>query len=356
MSTEDEEEDCDDSNTLNRSCPVLRNPDENFAEMKKALSDLRLKLDVADNEISNLLQENSLLKKQIGEYENKIVNLTRICKSVPKKTPSKRDSLHDISSTPELQEQGKSFSNIQHKNSSTQEKGAYNNNKYNTLNYESIQGSSTSNDNGTKPRLTSGYEEKKPRIFILGDEQLRGLSAKLSASRFGKWNDVYKTSGVIKPHAPSSHLLSNLGPLSDAIHKEDILVVSTGSYDDNPHTLYSNLCNLLYQFRHCKKVFLLSVPLNKFLNLRTLNSDLQLLSTNYSNCNFIDLDKLKKNYSIRIPLSLIAYKINLEIDSIKYEQTYLKNVLKLNKSLPNVKCSYSTQLGNDSNVERFFRL
>lgn len=357
LSTEGED-DYDDSDTLNRSCPELRNPDRDFAEMKKTLSDLQLRLDVADNEISNLLQENSLLKKQIGDYKNTIKNLTQICKSVPKKTPSKRESTSDRerSATPYRVDSEKSFSLSDVTNNSTLRKGISNNKTSNNKTSNDLEiPNSKKFTTASKINNTILEPPNQKKIFILGNEQLRGLPTKINNSRSGKWNDVYKASGMIKTFAPSSYLLNNLNTLSNSINDDDILVISTGCYDNNPHTLYSNLCNVLFQFKRCKKILLISVPFNEFLDVRTLNADLQRLSANYSNCSFIDLEMIHNCCNNKITSNFIAYKINLEIDSLRYEHDYIQNVLRPKNSIENVKDSYSTKLACKSNLEEFFR-
>lgn len=313
LSTDDEKENGDNSSMLNRSCPVLgRNQAETLAEMQKALSDLQFKLEVAENEISNLLQENSRLKKQLGDNEQKIENLSRICRSIPKKTPNKKDGLFkEMTSTPKHKTHQKGFS-------------------VSTSPPANIIDKQRLKTNEVKEKLSSSCKERQPRIFIHGDQQVRGLSEKLNKSRSGKWNDTYKALGLVKPYASSCHVLHNLDTFN-SICDEDILVISTGCYDKNPYTLYSNLCNTLHTLRNCKKIFLLSIPFNSHLDVQALNSDLQMLANNYTNCKFIDIDSLQ--YSFKKRLDLIAYKLNIETDFIKYECDYLQNVLQLDRPI-----------------------
>lgn len=97
LDTDDEEETNNCSISLNRSCPVLGHTDlEDLTKMRNLIFDLQAKLVAADHEISNLLEENGTLKKQIQNYEQKVDCLNRICKSVPKK----RDSINNLNETP----------------------------------------------------------------------------------------------------------------------------------------------------------------------------------------------------------------------------------------------------------------
>lgn len=87
LSTEDEE---DLSSVLasqsktgfNRSCPEINavlNVREELDSIKIELKDTQNKLLIAENEIDNMLIENSKLQKQITQYELKIKKMTRIC-------------------------------------------------------------------------------------------------------------------------------------------------------------------------------------------------------------------------------------------------------------------------------------
>lgn len=74
------------SGNMNRSCPDLGNKVEELEELRNKNNNLETKLQKAENEIDALLSENCTLKKQIEDYEKKICNLTRICKSTSKET------------------------------------------------------------------------------------------------------------------------------------------------------------------------------------------------------------------------------------------------------------------------------
>lgn len=54
---------------------------------------------------------------------------------------------------------------------------------------------------------TDGATEPNKRIHILGDQQLKRLSAAIIKSRKEKWNDVYKPSSLIMTDATSTEIL-----------------------------------------------------------------------------------------------------------------------------------------------------
>lgn len=76
----------------NRSCPENKfNVREELEEMKANIFSLKEKLEIADNEIENLLLENSKLKKENSLHILKIDKLTRICRSTPQTSANKID-------------------------------------------------------------------------------------------------------------------------------------------------------------------------------------------------------------------------------------------------------------------------
>lgn len=80
------------NNTLNRSCPELyTNYKVELEEIKNKMSNLQEKLEIADNEIANLLSENTGLKKLISNYEMKIKHLQEVCISPRPKEKRKAD-------------------------------------------------------------------------------------------------------------------------------------------------------------------------------------------------------------------------------------------------------------------------
>lgn len=97
VESDDEEDEWEDSvpgnnAELNRSCPELQNL-KNYAEieqMKKQIEDLKLKLQIAENEIDNLITENYALKNQHLKKDTKIEQLKNFCRSSPTNTPSKK--------------------------------------------------------------------------------------------------------------------------------------------------------------------------------------------------------------------------------------------------------------------------
>lgn len=79
------------TNTLNRSLPELQtNATDKINELKGKICKLAGKLEIAENEIENLISENGSLTKRITEYKLRIDQLTHICKSTSKNTSIKK--------------------------------------------------------------------------------------------------------------------------------------------------------------------------------------------------------------------------------------------------------------------------
>lgn len=120
--TDDEEEEFEDSlpgnsTELNRSCPELLTL-KSYTElerMEKEIKDLRLKLQIAENEIDNLVAENFALKNHNKDKDSKIEQLLSFCKSTPTRpnkpkkimslNNSKLEPLELTNSTVEIEQQ-----------------------------------------------------------------------------------------------------------------------------------------------------------------------------------------------------------------------------------------------------------
>lgn len=190
-----------------------------------------------------------------------------------------------------------------------------------TENTNASQGSNSSNNINTSIAATEGTSgQKKRTIHIIGDDQLLGLSATLTESRSGKWNDNYTCSGFIMTNASSAEILNYCKSVSDNMSKDDIVILSLGSNDRNPEMLHYNLCVLLDRLRKVS-VYILPVSINPYLNEKFLNYNLKLWTQHVNNCTVIDTNHTilnKKEF-----LNYICYKLNILIDSKDYRLQFL---------------------------------
>lgn len=286
-------------------------------------------MQIADNEIDNLLSENHSLKEKIASYDAKVTMLKTVCKSTPKSSPirNKRKSINS-----KRLDFTKEDSPI-------------------TVQKQPHGSTPLCSPLATTPKnIKKGAIErpplKKPTVYIIGDEQARGMAPRLIKTRFGKWNDVYNVTAMLKPYASCSQILTSLDSISNIITGDDIIILSLGCNDKNPYLLFTELCNALFKFKDYK-ILLLNVRQNRHLNYKMLNSELKLLVNNYKNCEFVDVSSDEK-YSKNYLLNLTCFKLNVEIDYLKYKIDYIENVNKF-KTLNN--CNDQEQSGtNDRNV------
>ncbi|CAG9783706.1 unnamed protein product [Diatraea saccharalis] len=92
--------------------------------------------------------------------------------------------------------------------------------------------------------------------------------------------------------------------------------------DKNPYLLFSELSIALYKLRH-SKVFIINVQFNPYLKKDLLNYNIKLLTKNYPNCNFLEINTKNFLTNRNHYLNQLCMKINCEIDYITYYNEYL---------------------------------
>lgn len=327
-------------NSRSNSCPDMRklNMEDKIEKLKDQNKELKEKLQIAELEIENILLENSKLKRALSRHEMKTKILADICNSSSKKniTTRKNQKTSNISVLDFMNDEKDDCSNhsllqITSTPSRPKAKRRLASNTGSSTPYQQI------DKNPQELSLDGSAKEittRNPIIHIIGDQQVRGLAAKLRSSRSGLFNDCYSVFGMVKPYALTSDVLRSCEDIQDSLNSNDILILSVGCNDKNPYLILSNICNILCKLKKCK-IFLLSVQHNSFLNVHKLNSEINLILKNYKNCNFIDINKLlfydqsTRNMTSNI-ITKICNKLNIEIDYIKYEHYFIKNGLKSN--------------------------
>lgn len=314
---------------LHRSCPNIKIDNSVSIEiLEKKVSILAEKLEIAENEISNLLSENCDLKKQLSMYGTQINQLKDICKSTPKKIPQKKKNNStiktklDFSMEPNSPKQTSQPQNNQRDQNILLKKG------------ENVEENSMPLDSPIKQlsrqaEPSTQLKYKKARnIYIIGDEKVRGLAARLIQIKTGKWNDNYKIQGRVQPYASSNEILRNPDSLLRDLADDDIVILSVGKYDTNPYLLFTNICSTLCRISKCK-ILILDVSENRFLNVNKLNYELKMFTKNFKNCKYIEVNELNVSYTKKLSfLDLIAYKLNIEIDFIEYENSFLNPIIR----------------------------
>lgn len=330
---------------LNSSCPEVGklNLEEKIEELKKRNKELQEKLQIADNEIDNLLLENSELKKIVSRHEKKANHLADIIShSSSKKNITLRNKNKSLKSTQldfSINGENKIISqNLDCYNPSSAPSMDTVAKQPLNIDYSGPSSGVAANlqtseliDVARSPQ--SAQTSAKPTIYVIGDQQVRGLAEQLVKSRSKGWNDCYNVMGIVKPFALSSEILNSCSSLYNSLKNDDILILSLGCNDENPYFIMSNLCNILNNVKNCK-ILLLSTYQNCYLNVNKLNGEINALIRNYTNCTFINVELLLADYPLRNMTinQLVSFKINIEIDYETYKINFITNFKKIKNS------------------------
>lgn len=304
-------------------------------DLKDKIRTLKERLEIAENEIENLLTLNNDLTKLNNKYELRINQLSLICKSSassPKiNTNIKKNKANRIINM--------NLSTAQPENEENNDQ----NRKDSDLNRESTPSplkpehrqsilQSHSDLNPTAPTEVASdisnnntKQTKDKRIFIIGDEQLRGLAATIAKTRSGKWNDVYKPFALIMSGATSTEILEKCNSVLPGLNSNDVVILGCGSHDKDIQKLHSNICiavNVL-----CK-AFVLIAPVNSnpYLNEKMINYNLKLWTRHFVNCEVFDMSVLfnnRRNNSDNNYITNLCSKINTWVDYRQYEKQFL---------------------------------
>lgn len=276
-------------------------------DLRDEIEDLKSQLEVTQNELENTIIQNNEYIRQINKLKLEIDTLKELCKS--SKGSSKKQHLSN------RKEKLRKLDLTEYLNSS----GPISNSSLTS----NIKASNQEiGDNLDQDTTTS---ERRKNIIIMGGRQCKGLSYTLAKSRINTPYEKYHITSMVKPDAPTGEILKSCDIFK--ITSEDILILSVGEHDENPMKVMTELSAALKTLSQCS-VFLLSVNNNKYLNEFKLNEMLYLISKNFLNCHFIDLNEnlqCRDKSVCKINTTLLDWtlKINHIIDSIDYQNRYL---------------------------------
>lgn len=325
-------------------------------ELREEVSRLKNHLSSTETELENTILENNELKRSVTKLISEIEMLKNLCKSPQKLiniSAKKRHSLGpSVFCTPRNSQSSKETSlecaNLQTKISILQKtlesaKTEIDNlNKQITNLQEKLQHrdfpNQYTNSFTTKDTIQG---EKHHNIYILGDEQIRGLAYSLINSRTGAWNDKYKISATIITEGTSSVLLSYCEKLKEKLSPDDVVILSFGSHDSNLHKFHANLC-IAINMLSIASVIVVPIYSNPHFNARKLYVCMEIWLKHFDNCTLINFYNINYNQynSIQFYIKLITNKINYIIDYYEYKRKFLtfKNARNLtkNKCLPSL--------------------
>lgn len=195
---------------LNRSFTTLRSSCiEDMDALKLKLLKLEQKLEIAENEICNLVSENHTLNKKLEDYELKIEQLTHICKT-PTTVTSKKKS--------------KSYCGHQQNMSQLNETSQLSSHEKNTANLPPIITNDTRTDT---PKLqTSSSPKIKSKLCILSTNKHNGILSK--AQNYFK---NYSLCHYLTPNGDIKQQLRGLDTKLKAFTTDDYCIIFLGEED-----------------------------------------------------------------------------------------------------------------------------
>lgn len=334
------------------------------SEMKEIIAQLSLKLEITENELGNILLENTDLHKQINKLTSENKTLKSLCQSpsifsspgpnTKKKRPALStpcNILSTPSSLPSSSRKLKSKPNDNVNVSSLEQEIVTLQQQLKAAQQEiaalqeRIAIIMQSSCNVCEPAVSQEQKQEtvatssaqtyvaidgnnipERKIFIFGTQRCVGLAAAISHSRTNTQYEKYRLVAETKPNAPSNEIIANCR--NTKLTTEDKLVVCIGENDDNPNLLLSQLQIVLNTFIN-NTIIVLNVVNNIHLNVRKLNYSIKNVCNSYKNCHFVN--------QTSTDLSSICKSINYLIDCCDYSDKYLnpseiRKIIASNKS------------------------
>lgn len=159
--------------------------------------------------------------------------------------------------------------------------------------------------------------DSNPKIFVIGDQKCKGLSKYIQESREYKWNNKYKIEGFVMTDATSSNIVEYMKSFIKKKHSmSDKIILTIGNNDNDVYMILKNL-SVIADMCSDYKIFVIETS-NSILGDKTLNYKLKSICNTFQNCKFIETTYKKSNV-----LKEYCYKINLDIDSLDYQLTFL---------------------------------
>lgn len=333
---------------LNRSCPDLRskNDGEDIKEIRSKLEILEEKLKIADNEIENLLSENSAQRKIITEYEKKVKMLTQICNSDSKKRSRKasqnKTSLNKTKldftreeSSNELDKEAvitdtpssEKMKDVKNKQTGSQ-KQAHPRHPLRDLPIKNKIGELEINKISRNEENIVNKSDIH-RIHIFADDQGRGLCRQLS-NLLGR---KYKVYSEVKPGASTENVLKDMKQQCHDYGKSDCIIIVTGENDNIMSKLSSYLYYKLSE-QTTTNIILCQPRRNKQLNMHQLNDAFKSLSKELPHVKYLDLRYcylgLPQNNFKHLSRNILQEILRVEYNNkiVEYRTKYIHNMLR----------------------------
>lgn len=296
---------------------------------------LKLLLEEANTELKNMRLKIQELERQLIESK---ANISAHLKNDTNKHCTSSSNKHTNNSYPN---EKKSIDNqrtncyIMHNNGNQNRSSSITSNNQKILKQNKF----VLNQESSKPiseeyssKINQKTNTKKAQLFILGSQQLRGLSRKLIESRKTIYNyENYEISSFIKPFAKTEDILKSSFSLN--LTERDQLVICVGENDNNPTKLLYELSSALKLLNTCN-IIIVNTNYNSYLNENMLNDSVKFLCSQFSNCEFLTIQMPNKQNNFKY-LTYLSNKINHIIDSRFYKQNFLCSIKMLQSNYSN---------------------
>lgn len=290
-------------------------------ELKSEIKQLKSQLGSTQNELDNIILENTDLKKQIMNMTQDLRILKQLCRSPvstlrhnmssSEKKSVRRRLTNSFSESPItlMKTAPTSYTDSEKGlNSKTTRKTDQISPKLH-IHSDNIRNTCLESDNKPTPTL------QPKKIYIFGTQQCSGLAMNLSKARLNTLYDSYDVTAFTKPFASTEEVLKccdNFAP-----GKDDKIILGIAENDSNPMKIMMELSNVLKRLQNTT-VVVLKVSENKYLNVAMLNNHLKLICKNYSNCYFFD-NSITESFKT----NSLCQKLNNYIDYLDYKHKYL---------------------------------
>lgn len=267
-------------------------------DLKEEIDTLRLKLQIANQEIDNLNSENQNLQIKLKKIEKQNLHLKSICNSPAGKfTNSLKKKVNHKVLNNKNNESTYNDGNILLENKETSQKDKINSNKI------------------WQPKNVG----KDKHIYLFGGKQFVNVSNKIEKLREKSINclEKYRIESFVKPFATTEEILKCLKLYN--FNDSDKLIISIGEHDIDPMKLLIELTTVLRLYKN-NNIIIVGVKINKHLNENKLNYEVRNICRNFKNCRFINVPDNVYNISYKWQL---CQKINNLINSIDYDEKYL---------------------------------
>lgn len=309
---------------------------------KTEIENLKMQLNIANEEIDKLNLENTELKKTIHNFENKIKTYKSLITS---NSPLKK-------STPRIKKGPISIINKDRTSIMSPLIKPGSSMIVSPAKKECPPAVTPCSDCSKSLSGTNKYLDQVRKVIILSDEQGSGLRIQLQ----NLLGSQYSVISFIKSGASLKYIIASIKNEVLLLNKNDYVIVEGGCHENNPSDTEINLHTWLSSTTNTN-IILSEVPSNNCLNENKLNYLLRFICKKYENELFMDMNysrnrPYKKNFILNLSRSILREILHIDYKhKAKQYQYFLhqsKNKLYADKSVQ-TNLEHESTINNISN-------